>query len=234
MSKYRHEYKYICSAQQLLCIQQRIIPYMQPDTHVENRNFYVVRSLYFDDYADSCFYDNLSGTEPREKFRIRLYNGNASFIKLELKQKIHGMTKKSACLITKNQCGNLLKGYPLDIRKSDSPVYRKFCVEQHTKLLKPKIMVEYDRVPYQYREGNVRVTFDMNIRGGIYVNQFLDEKIMAVPVMPNGFHVLEVKFDEFLPGFIRQAIQINGLQQTAYSKYSICRKQNIRRNTNEI
>lgn len=234
MSKYRHEYKYICSAQQLACIKQRIIPYMKPDSHAESRNFYTVRSLYFDNYTNSCFYDNLSGTDPREKFRIRLYDGDVSFISLELKQKIHGMTKKLSCPVTKKQCLTMSEGHTADIRALDSPVYRKFCIEQQTKMLKPKIIVEYDRVPYIYREGNVRVTFDMNIRGGMYINQFLQERIMSVPVMPSGFHVLEVKFDEFLPDFIRQAIQINGLRQTAYSKYCICRKQNLKEIANEI
>lgn len=234
MLQYRHEYKYICSAQQLMCIGQRIVPYMKQDIHAQDQKFYTVRSLYFDDYTNSCFYNNLSGMEPREKFRIRLYDANDSFIKLELKQKIHGMTKKRLCPVTKEQCMILLAGHTADIRDSDSPVYRKFCIEQQIKLLKPKIIVEYDRVPFIYRDGNVRVTFDTNIRSGMYVNQFLSEKIITVPIMPSGFHVLEVKFDEFLPDFIRRAIQIDGLRQTAYSKYCICRKQNLRGNTNEV
>lgn len=234
VSKYRHEYKYICSAQQLTCIEQRIKPYMKPDSHAEGRSFYTVRSLYFDDYTNSCFYDNLSGAEPREKFRIRLYDGNASFIKLELKQKVHGMTKKLSCPVTKKQCLIMSEGHAAELRAVDDSVYRKFCIRQQIKLLKPKIIVEYDRVPYIYRDGNVRVTFDMDIRSGMYVNQFLYEKVVSVPVMPSGFHILEVKFDEFLPDSIRQAIQIDGLRQTAYSKYCICRKQNLGRNTNEI
>lgn len=234
MLQSRHEYKYICSAQQLMCIGQRIVPYMKPDAHVQDRNFYTVRSLYFDDYTNSCFYDNLSGIEPREKFRIRLYDANTLFIKLELKQKIHGMTKKISYPVTKEQCMILSEGHLADIKALDSSLYRKFCIEQQVKLLKPKIIVEYDRVPFIYRDGNVRVTFDMNIRSGMYVNQFLCEKIVSVPVMPSGFHILEVKFDEFLPEFIRQAMQIDGLRQTAYSKYCICRKQNLRGNTNEV
>lgn len=217
-----------------MCIGQKIVPYMKTDSHAQDRNVYTVRSLYFDDYTNSCFYDNLSGMEPREKFRIRLYDANTSFIKLELKQKIHGMTKKRSCPVTKEQCMILSEGHLADIRALDSPVYRKFCMEQQVRMLKPKIIVEYDRVPFIYRDGNVRVTFDMNIRSGMYVNQFLCEKIVSVPMMPSGFHILEVKFDEFLPEFIRQAIQIDGLRQTAYSKYCICRKQSLRGNTNEV
>lgn len=218
----------------LMCIRQRIIPYMKPDAHAQDTEFYTVRSMYFDDYTNSCFYENLSGTDPREKFRIRLYNGNVSYIMLELKQKVHGMTKKHACPVTKEQCLPLSEGKIADIRALDSPIYRKFCIEQQTRLLKPKVIVEYDRVPFVYRDGNVRVTFDMNIRSGMCVSQFLLEKVRTVPIMPSGVHVLEVKFDEFLPEFIRQAIQIDGLRQTAYSKYCMCRKQNLRGNTNEI
>lgn len=228
MSEYRHEYKYVCSDRQLICIKNRIEQYMSLDKHAGNKGMYTIRSLYFDDYGNTCYYDNLSGVDPREKFRIRIYDADASFIRLELKQKWRGMTRKLSCPVEEGLCRRLMNGETTCPNELDEPLYRRLFIEQSTKLLKPKIIVEYDRVPYVYRDGNVRVTFDTNIRSSVDIRSFLDEHIMTRPVMSAGYHVLEVKFDEFIPDFIHHAIQIDKLRQTAYSKYCLCRKYNLR------
>lgn len=228
MSEYRHEYKYICSERQLVCMENRIAPYMSLDVNAGAGGSYTIRSLYFDDYNNTCYYDNLSGADPREKFRIRMYNADTSFIRLELKQKQRGMTRKLSCPVDADVCGKLVKGEMAGLVKAGDPLYRKLFIEQNTRLLKPKIIVEYDRVPYVYRDGNVRVTFDTNIRSSVDTGSFLDGKIMTRPVMETGYHVLEVKFDEFIPDFIHHAIQMDKLRQTAYSKYCLCRKYNLR------
>lgn len=228
MSEFRHEYKYICDVRQLAEIKYRISPLMEVDSHTGEKQKYTIRSLYFDDYHNGCYYDNLNGADPREKFRIRIYNGEAEFIRLELKQKIHGMTRKLSCPIGVEVVHDILSGKLSDIRAVDSALYRKFCMQQQARLLQPKVIVEYDRIPFVYKEGNVRVTFDTYIRSSSDILNFLNKDIYTRPVMESGRHVLEVKFDEFLPDFIHHAIQIEKLQQTAFSKYCLCRKYNLR------
>ncbi|MBO5143957.1 MAG: polyphosphate polymerase domain-containing protein [Lachnospiraceae bacterium] len=227
MSKYRHEYKYICSDTQLVLLRNRLEGLMEYDKYAGQDGTYMIRSLYFDDYLDSCLRDNINGTDPREKFRLRLYNGDASYIRLELKRKERGKTLKSSCRIDEELCEKMVRGVPLKMDAVDSKVYRKFCLMQHTRLLKPKVIVEYDRVPYVYRDGNVRVTFDRNIRSGAAIERFMEKNVITRPVMSCGQHVLEVKFDELIPDFIYSAIQIEKLQQTTYSKYYICRKYSL-------
>ena len=90
--------------------------------------------------------------------------------------------------------------------------------------LKPVVIVEYDRVPFVYKNGNVRVTLDMNIASSSDVEHFLEKSIVKRPVMPMGHNLLEVKYDEFLPDFIYNSLQLRALRQTAFSKYYICRK----------
>lgn len=109
----------------------------------------------------------------------------------------------------------------------DADVYRKFCLYQQVRLLSPKVIVEYERVPYVYQDGNVRVTFDRNISSGNMVERFMDEGIVTRPVMPLGQHVLEVKFDELIPDFLYQAVQLEKMRQTTYSKYYLCRKYSL-------
>ncbi len=227
MSEYRHEYKYFVPVQKMLCIEQRIKPLMHHDLNADSEGIYTIRSLYFDDYENSCYYENENGTDPREKFRLRIYNSDKSLVKLELKQKHSGKTKKMSCNVPYELCGELINGNIPDISAIDSPVYRKFCMQRMTRLLKPKVIVEYDRRPYVYTDGNVRVTFDLNIRSSNDIRDFFERQIKSRPVMPTNMHIFEVKFDEFLPDFLHQAVEVEKLRQETFSKYYICRKLNM-------
>lgn len=222
--KYRHELKYICTAAQLALIQSRIHHLIPLDSHVGKSGTYNIRSLYFDDYYDKCYYENENGTDPREKFRIRIYNASKEKISLELKKKERGKTLKLSCPLTEEQCRILMKGELLPDSKEYDPVLQKLLLQMKTALLKPKIIVDYDRVPYVYRLGNVRITLDKNISSSNRLETFLDKEIYKRPIMPAGWHVLEVKFDEFLPDYIRNALQLDSLKQTAFSKFYLCRK----------
>lgn len=227
MSEYRHEYKYLCSGQQLALIANKIQGLMEYDKYAGDKRQYRIRSLYFDDYEDGCLYDNINGNDPRAKFRLRIYNHNKTYIRLELKKKERGKTRKLSCSIDEALCRKIMQGLPVDMNAVDADVYRKFCLWQNTRLLRPKVIVEYDRIPFVYRDGNVRVTFDTNICSGNCVEGFLDDSIVSRPVMPFGEHILEVKFDELLPDFIYLAVQTEKLRQTTYSKYYMCRKYSI-------
>lgn len=225
--KYRHELKYVCTAAQLALIQGRIHHLLSLDSHVAESGMYTIRSLYFDDYYNRCYYENENGTDPREKFRIRIYNGSTEKISLELKKKERGKTLKLSCPLTEEQCRILMRGEPLPDSAEYPPVLQKLLLLMKTTLMKPKVIVEYDRVPYVYQLGNVRITLDKNISSSNRIDSFLDREIYKRPIMPAGLHVLEVKFDEFLPDYIKSTMQLDSLRQTAYSKFYLCRKYSI-------
>ena len=96
-----------------------------------------------------------------------------------------------------------------------------------TRLLQPKIIVEYDRAPYIYPDGNVRITFDRNIRSGAQSLEFGESRIALRPIMETSRHLMEVKFDEFLPDWIHRTLQLDSMTQTAFSKYYLCRKYSL-------
>ena len=222
--KYRHELKYICTAAELAMIQGRIHHLIPLDSHAGENGMYQIRSLYFDDYYDRCYYENENGTDPREKFRIRIYNGKTDKISLELKKKERGKTLKLSCPLTEEQCRMLMRGKVLPDCDEYPPVLQKLLLQMKTAMLRPKIIVEYDRVPYVYKLGNVRITLDKNISSSSAIDTFLNPTIPKRPIMPAGQHVLEVKFDEFLPDYIYQTLQLRNLRQTAFSKFYLCRK----------
>lgn len=222
--KYRHELKYNITAAQLRLLQIRVGGLMSLDSHAGPGNGYTVRSLYFDDYYDSCFRENENGTDPREKFRIRIYNHTPERITLECKRKERGKTLKTACPLTLAQTECLMAGKTLPDIGSQPPLLRKLTLEMLTHRLRPVVIVEYHRIPYVYPGGNVRVTLDTDISSSSAVGRFLEERIPRRPVMPLGQQLLEVKYDEYLPDFLYRGLQLPSLQQIAFSKYYLCRK----------
>lgn len=224
LMKYRHELKYQVSDAQVQMLKNRITHLIPADCHAGADGTYTIRSLYFDDYENRCLRENEDGTDPREKFRIRIYNHSDQRITLECKRKERGKTHKTSCPLTRQQTELLMQGKILPDIASQPPLLQKLTMLMMTRRMHPVVIVEYDRVPYVYKNGNVRITLDTNIRSSSAVDQFLAEQIPNRPVMPAGQQLLEVKYDEYLPDFIYRALQLHSLRQTAFSKYYICRK----------
>lgn len=220
--KYRHEFKYLISQGQVAILKSRMSGILRPDPHAGPSGTYNICSLYFDDYQNRCYYENLSGVDPREKFRIRIYNHETKRISLECKRKERGKTQKTACLISEEDCRCLMHGGTLSYPNAP-PVLMKFQNEIRQNGLHPVIIVEYERVPFIYDTGNVRITLDMNLSSSSDPDGFLTGRMARRPVMPAGMQLLEVKYDELLPDFIHSALQLDSLNQTAFSKYYLCR-----------
>ena len=99
-------------------------------------------------------------------------------------------------------------------------------MELITKRMRPVVIVEYERVPFVNKNGNVRITFDENIRSSNDISSFLQERINTRPIMGKVQSVLEIKWDELIPSYIKTHIQVDSLQWTSFSKYYLCRKYN--------
>ncbi|WP_026518042.1 polyphosphate polymerase domain-containing protein [Butyrivibrio sp. MC2021] len=221
--KYRHEYKYPISDLEAAVLKERIRRLMSLDSHVGESGMYHISSLYFDDYYDSCYYENENGSDLKEKFRIRIYDNSTDMISLECKRKEHGKTLKMSCRLQKSQVEDIIEGRSVKNTNNDS-LLNKFIILQNTKGLKPKVIVDYKRMPYIERAGNVRITFDSQLASSKNIEKFLDGNFVSRPILPVGMLLMEVKYDEFLPDFIYDALQLNYLTQSAFSKYYLCRK----------
>lgn len=222
--KFRHELKYLISTAEMQLLRNRVCCLLKPDVHSGPGGIYSIRSLYFDDYQNRCFYENENGVDPREKFRIRIYNHSSEKITLECKRKECGKTLKTSCPLTVAQTLVLIEGKILPDLENQPPLLRRLTVEMLTRKMKPVVIVEYDRVPYVCKNGNVRITFDTNISTSKAIGSFLDPVIQKCPVLMRGQQLLEVKYDEYMPDPIYRSMQLGDLQQTAFSKYYICRK----------
>ena len=100
----------------------------------------------------------------------------------------------------------------------------EFLIKRNNSLMRPKVLVEYVRTPYIYTLGNVRVTFDKNIAASGSVEELFSKDITRISVFPSGHHVLEVKYDDYLPETIAGCLDTGHLNRSSVSKYYICRK----------
>ncbi len=218
MANWRHELKYLCDAIELQAIEKRIQTIMPKDRFADDKGQYLIRSLYFDDYMKSCLKDNEDGNDPRYKWRIRFYNCSDRIINLEKKTKYREMTNKCSCRVTRELVEDIIGGNCFKYF-GNSSLLDEFILECTERQLKPVMLGEYVRKPYIYREGNVRITFDCNISASAQFYKMFETDILKVPVLWTGYHVLEVKWDDFLPDIIYQLIENGHLVQSAFSKF---------------
>lgn len=218
---FRHEWKHEISFSDMLALRRRLSAVARPDTHSEN-GIYEVRSLYFDTFSDRALREKLDGVSCREKFRIRCYNGDASFIRLEKKSKRGALGFKQEALLSEQEARSIVDGDWRWMRCGDRPLLAELYRKMTCQGLRPKTVVDYTRQSFTYAPGNVRVTLDSNIRTGLRCTDFLSPDCVTVPV-PGAPIILEVKWDSFLPSIIRDAVQLEGRRTSAFSKYAVCR-----------
>ncbi len=224
MKLYRNEWKYRLGEPDLAVIENRIAAVMDLDFHSGKSGNYEIHSLYFDDYKDACAKENEAGVSRRFKYRIRYYGESPEFLKLERKEKLDGRCHKDSARITKEMCQKILDGKADELFwETDNLLVRRFCVHIMTRLFEPKAIVSYERSAYVEEIANVRITLDKNISVSEQFDNFLSGDFMRYPVQERGEHVLEVKFDEILPGYIKSIISNKNLQQSSFSKYYLGR-----------
>ena len=218
---WRHEWKHEISYAALLCIRQRLRAVAEADPHAPGGR-YRVRSLYFDTPDDRALREKIDGVNLREKFRIRCYNGDLSFIRLEKKARRGGLGAKFGAELSAEEVRKLIDGELDWMLASGRPLVQELCCRMRTQGLRPRTIVDYTREPFLYRTGNVRVTFDYDIRTGLSCTDFLNPDCVTIPAGDAPI-VLEVKWDAYLPSVIRDAVQTGNLRATAFSKYAQCR-----------
>ncbi len=220
--RFRHELKYMVNEAQLELIKYRIEHLLSKDKN-QTDDYYTITSLYFDNFKNRCLNENYEGKDIRSKYRLRIYNHCADNIKLEKKSKVYGMTKKEVAVVSREECSALMQGKIPGIWEGDEETKKRILCEMRIKGLQPKTIVEYNRTAYVQKLGNIRITFDRNIVGSNKINSFFDTGRRIIPLLPEGVHILEIKYDELLPGYLKQMLEIETLQRTAFSKYCYAR-----------
>lgn len=218
---FRHEWKHEINWSDLIAIRQRLQAVARVDENAVAGKYHI-RSLYFDTPSDKALREKLDGINRREKFRIRYYNRDPSLIHLEKKSKLNGLGNKQVAVLSREEAQAIVDGRLDWMRECDRPLVQELSVKMTLEGLRPKTIVDYVREPFVYAPGNVRVTLDYDIRTGLTCTDFLNPECTMIPAGDAPI-ILEVKWDEFLPSIIRDAVQLTGRHTAAFSKYAACR-----------
>lgn len=222
MAFVRHEKKYICTPQMVKILYARLKGLLKPDPYASDCS-YTVYSLYFDSNINISALENSAGDVKRAKYRIRYYN-NLDGLKLEKKQKINGLTHKTAVPITKFQAEQFMAGNISEALHSKEPLIKELAFKIATEHFAPKVIVVYTRYPFVCATSNIRVTLDTNICCSHQTNMFLNGNFAKIPLGTGSANIMEVKYNQVLPSYIKLALSEPNLTQSTFSKYYLGRK----------
>jgi len=198
---YRHEIKYVIPYHDFMIYKHRLDGVLSRDVYSLDKA-YTITSLYYDDHYDTALKEKVEGYASRFKYRLRYYNSDHSRIKLEKKSKIEQMTLKKSVWL-----------------EGEEELNREFDFLIKYGVIKPVSLVRYERLAYVHAFGNLRITFDMNIRGVKEEPDLLDSEDKYSPLLKENHVIMEVKFNGALPDFICRLLESNRHMQVSSSKY---------------
>lgn len=222
----RHELKFFISEAQYTLLSGMLRHVLQRDPNGDENNEYHIRSLYFDTVFDDALMDKLNGVEHRDKYRIRIYNFSDEQIKLECKTKVGSLISKRSVSIPRELCEQIIAKDPTGLERTRSGLLADVYREMTVHLLHPVVLVDYVREAWLHPAEEVRITFDKQLRTGLYSTDLFNPQVPTIPPFDNGEMILEVKYNRVLPPYIRNIICMccPGAVQSAISKYTWCRR----------
>lgn len=218
-----------------MTLKSRLSALFEKDNNTDAHGAYRVRSLYFDNIYDKVLLEKINGNRYKEKFRIRCYNNNFDFIRLERKIKIESMCNKTSARLTEKDARVIIDGHTktdcMAVNQNDNDnglkntdlLVRELLSKMQIHQLRPRTIVDYKREAFVYPPGNVRITLDTDLKTGLGSCDFFHPNL-AMVTSSDQFGVLEIKYDEFLPDIVKYAVALVDRRQTANSKYAICRR----------
>jgi hypothetical protein len=221
----RHELKFFITEMQYQVLSRMLKSTLSCDENGDENNEYHIRSLYFDTIFDDALHDKLDGVRNRDKYRIRIYNFLDNNIRMECKTKIETLISKRSAQITRGLCEQLIAADPTGLEATSSGLLRDVYREMRINLLHPVVLVDYVREAYIHPAETVRITFDKQLRTGLFSTDLFDRHVPTIPPFSNGEIILEVKYDRVLPPYLADILSYcaGGALHCAVSKYTICR-----------
>ena len=219
--QFRNEWKYYLSLWDAAAVRARLAEIMSHDANATDGG-YTIRSLYFDDYWDTAYVSKIDGVQHRTKWRVRIYNYSDRTVKLERKVKDGAFIHKQSAKLTRDEFERVIDGDYGFLLSSPQPLCREFYVACVSQVVRPKVIVDYEREPFVYDPGTVRITFDNNLRAAAPTGDIFNPDLPTYSAVPPGKTIMEVKFTEFFPQFVKELLPPGAHDLSAISKYVLC------------
>ena len=197
---------------------------MRLDENCPDIKGYRVRSLYFDSTHDECLYQKQSGFKERSKIRLRTYGNSDQAVKFEIKNKNGQLVNKESVTIDRQYAEDICAGNYNLLLKHKHPLLDRIYGIFMSGAYKPKVIVEYKRTAFVLPVSNVRITFDQDLHSNINHLDLFSNVKDTVPIALEGKQILEVKYDQFVPGYIRKMLSGMSTERMAISKYTLARR----------
>jgi len=226
MLSVRHEQKYYISQGQYQVLARTMRALLNRDDNADENGEYHIRSLYFDSIFDEALKDKVAGVENRNKYRIRIYNLSDSFIRMECKSKYGNYIHKRQARISRELSEQLMAGDPTGLENTSSGLLREVFREMRLNLMRPVVIVDYVREAYLHPAEEIRITFDKQLRSGLFSHDLFNPRLPTVPPLAADQVILEVKFNRVLPDYLREVLSLAAgwSSRSAISKYTLCRQ----------
>jgi hypothetical protein len=217
----REEQKYLLSELAARKLSGKLSELLDADSH-NGFDGYTVRSLYFDTIDDRDFYDKEDGVETRRKIRLRCYPPDYGQFKLELKEKNGNYQRKRSLTLSREDAERLAEGQ-YSLLAGIGGLALELYLTMTTEVYCPKSVVEYDREAYTMPSNDIRLTFDRQIRASESPHIFFAPTEQLYSVIEHDIVVFEVKFNHFIPRYVKQTMSDYSKIQTSSSKYWLSR-----------
>lgn len=218
----REEKKYILTVPGALSLRHALSQVLHLDPH-NGPEGYIVRSVYFDTLYDTDFYHKENGEELRKKVRLRLYDPQSKFARLEIKQKQGPYQRKRTLHLDRETAMSLLAGRYDALLEVPDPFALECYGMLQTQCYRPKTTVEYRRFAFVAPGNEIRITFDSAVAASESDFSLFSPALNLSPVF-DPFHViLEVKYNGFLLSYLKNLLQPVGRQELSVSKYCLAR-----------
>lgn len=213
LKTFRHEYKYVLPYGEMLKLRSKLEDVLTLD----RGGSYVVRSLYFDTPDENDYYAKQNGEMVRKKIRLRIYDVDSDYAKLEIKGKYDIHQLKESLVISKTLAKEIINGKYDGLMEIDNELAKRLYVYLQTGY-RPKVIIEYDRIAY-ITSTTTRITIDYNIRKSNDFDNFYSNDINYFGLTDAKDVVLEVKFDRFLEPYISKILENYTSRYQSVSKY---------------
>lgn len=218
----RREIKYLLNQQEFRKKKAYLEKVLKSDEH-NSSDGYIVRSLYFDTLDDRDFREKEDGVEIRRKVRLRVYDPDADFAMLEMKQKQGDYQMKRSLLVSRADAIELSKGNYAPLLTYKEPFASEMYAFMTINFYRPKVVIQYRRDAFIVKENSTRLTFDHDIIATESSFDVFDPNLKMTPVLDPANVVLEVKYNGFLLSYVRELIADVACVSTSVSKYYLSR-----------
>jgi hypothetical protein len=215
----RHELKFYISRSDYETASSILKTLMHKDEHQDENRGYFIRSLYFDDIADSSVEEKLDGIELRDKYRLRIYDTNLNWAKLERKRKVNQFVHKSSVTVSREEAEEIISGNYDCLLSKNSKDAVSIYFDLKRKYFRPVVIVDYIRDVFKMDYNEIRITFDKHLRANTEDFRLFSDKVITHPLQRDDVIEMEVKFNTCLPSWFKDFLCFESSVNLAISKY---------------